>query len=103
MLTNDQIKAKIYAQGHKFENAVRERKWAQAKYAYHVATILAVFVELEEFDMIQLFGSRAYTEEDPPREGLFRDTDVQRAYLECIRANQNYETMSYPGAPGAKK
>ena len=100
MLTADQAKDKLYRKAEEFKKYFYEKKWSQAKHAYDSASTVAVFLELEERDMMQLFGSRAYVPDDEePRDGLFREEMVERAYWECIRRNQTYEVKPYSGNP----
>lgn len=100
MLTAEQIRDKIYSRADDFKDYVREKKWSRAKYAYDSASTMAVFMELPEKDMAELFGNRAYKEDDDPLEkGLFDEELVSKAYDECIRNNQTFEVKPYPGNP----
>lgn len=100
MLTAEQIRDKIYGRAEEFKDYAREKKWSQAKYAYSSASTMAVFMELPEEDMAELFGNRAYKDDDDQLEkGLFDEKLVSKAYDECIRSNQTFEVQPYPGNP----
>ncbi len=103
MLTAKEIRDKIFLQAEVFKQYYRAKDWAGAKYAYDAARTMTVFVELDESDLIELFGSRAYTNTQPPTRGLFDEDMVSKAYWECIKRNQTYENKPYPGVPMAKK
>ncbi len=100
MRTAKEIREEIFRQAEVFGEHYREKNWAQAKYAYDAARMMSVFAALDEDDRIKLFGSRAYRDDDEqPTEGLFNEGEVEKVYLECIRANQTREFSRYPGAP----
>lgn len=103
MLTEKQIREKIYSRAEDFHGYVQQKQWSRAKYAYDSASMMAVFMELPESDLAELFGNRAYREDDrePVRRGLFDEGLVIRAYDECIRANQTFEVKPYPGNPAS--
>lgn len=77
---------KLWEYAVSFSKHCAVKNWAKAKYCYTTARNIAVFLELEEEEMIELFGSR----EDPgrPVEGLFKEQDVIRALRECIKKDK---------------
>lgn len=101
MLSAEQIREKIFRRAEDFRKYAREKKWSRAKYAYDSASRMAVFMELPESDLAELFGNRAYREDDqePVLDGLFDEATVQKAYDECIRENRTFEVQPYPGNP----
>lgn len=103
MLTAKAIRDRIFLQAEVFKNYCAARDWHRARIAYDNARNMAVMMELDEEDLIELFGSRSYTNADPPTKGLFNEDMVSKVYLECIRRNQTREYDTYPGAPMAKK
>lgn len=103
MLTAKAIRDKIFLQAEVFKNYYAAKEWRRARIAYDDARNMAVMMELDEEDLIELFGSRAYSDMQPPKKGLFHEDLVSKVYLECIRSNQTREYDTYPGAPRAKK
>lgn len=101
MLTAEQIREKIFRKAEEFEQHYWQKQWSQAKYAYDIASAMAVFMELPESDLAALFGNRAYREDDrePIEKGLFDEELVIRAYDECIKQNRTFEVKPYPGNP----
>lgn len=101
MLSAEQIREKIFRKAEDFKQHYYEKKWSQAKYDYDTASSIAVFIELSEADMVELFGGRPYLEDngEEPVDGLFREAEVEKAYDECIKRNQTYEVKPYPGNP----
>ena len=100
MLKTEDIRKKVYHQADMFSHYFRRKEYAQAKAAYDTARTVAVFCELEETDMKALFGDRPYIgENEEASTGLFKEEDVQKAYLECIKKNQTFENKIYPGRP----
>lgn len=101
MLTAEQIREKIFRKAEEFEQHYWQKQWSRAKYAYDIASAMAVFMELPESDLAALFGNRAYREDDrePVEKGLFDEDLVIRAYDECIKQNRTFEVKPYPGNP----
>lgn len=87
------VKNKLWELSASFHNYVRQKEWGKAKYCYDTARTVALFMELSEQELIELFGSREVP--DKPIQGLFPEEYVQRAYLECIRKNQTSENRKY--------
>ncbi|MGN0305786.1 MAG: hypothetical protein ACI4D2_06485 [Lachnospiraceae bacterium] len=102
MLNTEEIIKKLHHKAMMFGHYYKNEEWSRAKAAYDTARNVAVFVELEEREMIQLFGSRSYNDTEPPIEGEFKEKEVQIAYLECIKNNHTYELKPYPGKPEKK-
>ena len=102
MLSQKEIKEKLFRQGEVFDHNYHEKKWSQAKYAYDIAVEVAVFCEMDEPDLIRMFGSKSYNDTDPPTSGIFNEEYVSRAYLECIKSNETFEKKKCPDIPGQK-
>ena len=103
MLTAKAIRDKLFLQAEIFKNYCGAREWHRAKHTYDDAVAVAVMVELDEADLIELFGSRPYNDMQPPKKGLFSEDMVSKAYLECIKRNQTREYEEQRSAPRAKK
>ncbi len=76
----------------------RNKDYGRAKNCYDTARTVAVFVELSEKEMMELFGDR-----EQEVEGKFKEEYVQKAYWECIKANKTFEVKPYPGNPNKEK
>lgn len=81
MLTGENLLHKFYDYALLFQNYIASQKWHQAKYCYDTARNVAVFLELEQKQMEELFGSRQ--DEENIITGRFREEDVQKVYYEC--------------------
>lgn len=100
MLETEDIRKKVYHQAEMFGHYFRRKEYARAKHAYDTARTVAVFCEMEETDLKELFGDRSYIgENEEAGDGMFKEEDVQKAYLECIKKNQTFENKIYPGRP----
>lgn len=99
MLTSKEIRDKLFELPAIFNKFYEAKNWPRAKHAYDTAITVTVFIQLSEADQIKLFGSRAFTDADPPIGGMFDAIKVSKAYQECIKANQTYNTKPYPGIP----
>lgn len=94
MLNERQIMNKLYESAERFMQHCRSRNWAAAKYTYFRARTVAVFLELPEVNMIELFGNRAYKDDrEELQDGLFPESMVEKASLECIRMNVTYDEL----------
>ena len=94
MLDQKRIMDKLFELPDLFKAHMKNKAYSQAKACYDKAVTVAVFLELEEKEMHQLFGERG------DRgvfiiEGLFNEEQVQRAYLECIKKGETYENKKY--------
>lgn len=76
----------------------RNKQYAKAKHCYDTARTVALFVELDKKEMLEMFGDR-----ELEVEGRFKEEYVQKAYWECIKMNQTYEVKPYPGNPNKEK
>lgn len=94
MLTPEQILDKLYEQPEIFKSHMRGKRYSQAKACYDDARNIALFVELDEKQLRELFGERG-DRGIIIRQGLFVEEQVQKAYLECIRAGDTYEQKEY--------
>lgn len=108
MLTTEQIRDKIFELPFSFDNHYRNavslpkghpekiRYFQMAKKVYNDAVTLSVFVDLSKSDKIRLFGNRAYKEDyEELEDGLFQESAVDRACLECILAKQTEDEEDY--------
>lgn len=85
MLKSEDIRKKVYHQAEMFSHYIRRKEYARAKAAYDTARKVAVFCEMEEADMKELFGDRPYIgENEEAGAGMFKEEDVQKAYLESL-------------------
>lgn len=102
MLNERQVKNKLYEYAERFIQLCRNRDWPQAKFTYFRARTVAVFMELPETDMIELFGNRAYkADREELKDGLFPEAMVEKASWECIRQNMTYDELHLkPAATG---
>lgn len=102
MLNERQVKNKLYEFAERFTQLCRNKEWAAAKFTYFRAQTVAVFLELPEEDMIELFGNRAYkNDREELKDGLFPEAMVEKASWECIRANTTYDELHLkPKEPG---
>lgn len=102
MLNERQVRNKLYESAERFIQLCRNKNWAAAKFTYLRAQAVAVFMELPEADMIELFGNRAYKEDrEELKDGLFPESMVEKASWECIRRNTTYDELHLkPVEPG---
>lgn len=102
VLNERQIMNKLYESAERFTQQCRNRNWAAAKYTYFRARTVAVFLELPEENMIELFGNRAYKDDrEELKDGLFPEAMVEKASWECIRMNTTYDELHLkPAEPG---
>lgn len=102
MLTQEELRKKVFELPDLFKIHMQNKKWWRAKHCYDTAVLISVFAEMSEDDKKALFGTKAYMEErEEPKEGLFQEDEVNRAYIECIRLNQTREREDH--RPGRKK
>ena len=80
MLTAEQIREKIYALADHFDRCFAAKKWSQAWYAYESASMMAVFMELPQEDMYELFMNHAEKDDDPPEWGRFNTDKVHECF-----------------------
>lgn len=94
MLNEIQVRQKLYESAELFRHHYARKEWAKAKLAYFRAQTVALFVELSEQEMMELFGNRAYKEENEElKDGLFREEEVEIVSWECIKRNYTYDHL----------
>lgn len=88
MLDSREMEQKLHQLAAVFNEHMRQKRYAQAKYCYDKARMMAVELELEQKKKDELFGIRG----DRGlilKEGLFREELVQKSYIEtCVRAKE---------------
>ncbi len=94
MKTEYEIRQSLRQLPEEFKAYLRNKDYARAKWCYDTARTVALFVRLDEREMLELFGDR-----ELEIEGRFREESVQKVYLECIKRNQTSELQRYPGNP----
>lgn len=99
MLDNNALMDKLYTLPKKFVYCMERKDYSGAKHCYDTACTVAVFLNLDESIMTELFGERG-ERGAIIKQGLFQEEKVLKAYYECIRKNQTYENKRYPGIPG---
>ena len=94
MLNEIQMRQKLREQAERFRHHYARKEWAKAKMAYFRAQTIAVFMELPDEEMIELFGNRAYKEDhEELKDGLFREEQVEIVSYECIKRNYTYDYL----------
>lgn len=94
MLTEREIRDKLYEYAEQFNLSYLNKEWARAKLLYFRAQTVAVFLELQEKELTELFGNRAYKEDwEPLDSGLFQEDRVERVSLECVRIHETYDEL----------
>lgn len=97
MLTQEQIREKLYASAQQFNEAYAKKQFAKAKNIYDTAERVALFVDLPQEDKAKLFMNQSDQEERDaqPIWGAFNQDWVRRAYIECIKQNKGFESKKY--------
>lgn len=108
MLEYGQVVDGLKARAEKFQKEYNQQDYLSAMWTYNHALAIAVFMKLEEEDIKMLFGNRAYIDEQTEEvyEGLFPESQVERARLWCIRNNKTRQEVvdtRYTRLPKAKK
>ena len=94
MLNERQVRNKLHEYAERFVQNCHGKQWAAAKFTYFRAQTAAVFLELGEEEMIELFGNRPYKEDrEEFVDGLFPEALVEKASWECIRQNMTYDEL----------
>lgn len=94
MLNEIQVRQKLHEYAELFRHHYARKEWAKAKFIYFQAQTVALFMELPEPEMIELFGNRAYKEDDEElKDGLFREEKVETVGWECIKRNYTYDHL----------
>lgn len=93
MLTEEEVITKLREYGQRFNQLVKRKEWGKAHNIYNIAMETAVFVDIPEKAMEELFGS--YDREGYPEDnGLFGRNVVMRVDEECcIRRNMTYQDI----------
>ena len=92
MLSEKEILEKIYNQPAIFNEHISKKEYAQASYCVECARVVALFVELSEEQLVELFGSRQDLENVV--EGLFSEEKVQCAMEWCIFHNKSRQDLT---------
>lgn len=100
MLDNKAILDKLYSLPLLFKAYMERKDYAHAKNCYDTARTVAVFIDLDEQGIKELFGKRGERGEIITQ-GLFSEECVQLAYWKCIQRNETHEKRQYPGIPKA--
>lgn len=102
MIKEAEAKKKLYELADIFNHHYRNKEYAAAKMAYFRAQTVAVFLEMSDDELSELFGNRAYKDDrDELQDGLFKEEMVEKASWECIRINQTYDELHLrPREPG---
>ena len=96
MRTEQYYLDKLMLMPGQFDSLFFAKEWAPAKYIYDTALRIAAFLEAPEEVRKELFGNYGYEDyEKNPRDGLFRQEQVQKCYDECIRRRMTEENMKY--------
>lgn len=94
MIREAEVKKKLYELADIFHHHYMNKEYAAAKMTYFRAQTIAVFLELSEEELAELFGNRAYKEDrEELQDGLFKEKEVEKASWECIRVNQTYDDL----------
>lgn len=94
MLTEQEVRDKLYAYADEFRIRCQRKEWPAAKMLYFRAQTVAIFLQLGEAELSALFGNRAYKEDwEPLRDGLFPEREVERAGWECVRIHNTYDDL----------
>ena len=94
MLTQEQIRDKLYKTAEQFENAYWAKDYARAKNLYETAERVALFVELPQEDRKKLFMNQLDNGDKNalPVWGAFNMDHMRKAYIECIKKNQTFDS-----------
>lgn len=96
MLTEQQIRDKLFDLPISFAVHYKNKDYGKAKHCYDIARMVAAFVELPEADCIALFGNRSYKEDrEELTDGLFPEEQVDKVVKICIRRSQTYDKEDY--------
>ncbi len=94
MIREAEIRKKLYELADIFKSCYIRKEYAAAKMSYFRAQTVAVFLEMSEDELSELFGNRAYKEDrEELKNGLFSEEEVERASWECIKTHQTYDDL----------
>lgn len=96
----EQVRDRLFELPDIFNNYYWNKEYYKAKSTYDTARTVALFIRLDEDDMLLLFGER---DKDKVVKGLFDEELVQNAYWDCIKKNHTNENRNYPGIPNYRK
>lgn len=86
MISEAEIEEKLRDLASSFYVHFWNKKYAQAKHCYDKAVTITTFLDLPIKFRIELFGNRSYVDDEKEiKDGLFREEDVQKAYLHYIK------------------
>lgn len=94
MLESRDIEKKLFELPVLFREHMKCKRYFEAKACYDKARTVALFIELEQDKMTELFGERGERSVYIV-EGLFKEEQVIKAYEECIKQNKTYENKKY--------
>lgn len=96
MLSEKEIRKKVYELADYFKHYYQKKDWHRAKASYLTASTVAVFVQMSDEEKAELFGNRPYKDDrEELIDGLFPERQVERVYLECIKRNDTYENLQF--------
>lgn len=89
MMTEAEAEEKLRDLARSFYVHFWNKKYAQAKHCYDKAVAIATFLDLPIKFRMELFGNRPYVDDEKDvKDGLFREEDVQKAYLQYIKTEE---------------
>ena len=105
MLTQEEIRDKLYQSAQQFRDAYMAKQYARAKNIYDTAERVALFVDLPMEDRRKLFMSQNNSDDKDakPIWGAFNQDMVRDAYMQCIKAGQTFEMKKYEDTVYGKK
>lgn len=96
MLSSEALLEKLYELPRMFALNMSDKDYPRAKHCYDTARTVALFLNLDEEHMKELFGERGECGVSI-RTGLFPEEKVQKAYFECVRKDMTHEKKRYQG------
>lgn len=94
MLSEREVIDKLHEYAEQFKLAYCNKEWGRAKLLYFTAQRVAVFLEMSEQELAELFGNRPYKEDwEELNPGLFPENEVERASWECVRIHETYDEL----------
>lgn len=94
MLTEKEVKDKLYEYAEQFKLCCQRKEWAAAKMLYFRAQTVATFLAFSDQELSELFGNRPYKDDwEPMEDGLFPEKEVERASWECVRTHQTFDDL----------
>ena len=105
MLTQEEIRDKLYQSAQQFRDTYMAKQYARAKNIYDTAERVALFVDLPMDDRRKLFMSQNNSDDKDakPIWGAFNQDMVRDAYMQCIKAGQTFEMKKYEDTVYGKK